>query len=62
MPKASGSSAWEAVHSGAIREGVRILEKRPKSRAAFADAIAHVESLDLHSFEAQSLYGFGPGR
>lgn len=60
MPKANGSSAWEAVRSGVFREGVRILEKRPKSRAAYADAIAHIESLDLHSLDVRSLYGVGP--
>ena len=60
MPKASGSSAWEAVRSGIFREGVRILEKRPKSRAAYADAIAHIESLDLRLLDVRSLYGVGP--
>ena len=60
MPKSSGSSAWEAVRSGVFREGVRILEKRPRSRAAYADAIAHIESFDLRSLDVRLLYGVGP--
>lgn len=60
MPKANGSSACEAVRSGVFREGVRILEKRPKSRAAYADAIVHIKSLDLRSLDVRSLYGVGP--
>lgn len=60
MPKARGSSACEAVRSGIFREGVLILENRPKSRSAYAEAIAHIESLDLHSLDVRTLYGVGP--
>ena len=60
MPKANGSSTCEAVRSGVFREGVRILEKRPKSRAAYADAVTHIESLDLRTLDVRSLYGVGP--
>ena len=60
MPKANGNVACEAVRSGIFREGVRILERRPKSRAAYAEAIAYIESLDLRSLDVRSLYGVGP--
>lgn len=60
MPKSRRSGACEAVRSGIFREGVRILERKPKSRSIYAEALAFIESLDLRSLDVRSLYGVGP--